>query len=209
MSDLVRGRYPLTHPLSKAFGLQANAGQANTAVRSNLEWTGINDLTDAAASLVSGKATVVAIPVEYGDVISKVSVLTGATAESGGSHAWAAIYAGTVTTTVAIQGAQSTDVTGATAIAASARYDFTLATSVLVTPANAPFGYVYAAVSVTGTVPSLLSAAVAAAAQYAWFTNSPPFFAGTVGSALGAAAPATITLGSVSAIATPPAVLLS
>lgn len=208
MSDLVHGKYPLGHPLTKALGGQVNASQANLAVRSNLEWFGINDLTDAAASLVTGKATVVAVPVEVGDVISKVSILAGATAESGGSHAWAAIYSG-VPTTAVLLGAQSVDATGATLIAASARADFTLATPVEITAAVAPGGFVYAVVSVTGTVPSLISAAVAVAAQYPWFTGSPAVFGGTEGSGLGATAPATITLSGVTAIATPPVVFLS
>lgn len=209
MADLVHGKYPLIYSLDKALGMASNVAQSNLSVRSNLEWSGINDITDAAASLVSGKATVVAIPVEVGDVISKVSVLAGATAEATGTHAWAAVYSG-VATTAALQGAQSVDVTGAAAIAASGRFDFTLATPVLVTPSNAPNGYLYVAVSVTATtVPSLLSAAVAVAAQYAWFTGSPAFFAATSGSALVGVAPATITLASATAIATPPAVFLS
>jgi hypothetical protein len=78
-----------------------------------------------------------------------------------------------------------------------------------VTPTNAPYGFVYVALSLTGTVCSVISASCAAAAQYAWFTDTPPFFGGTYSSALGATAPATVTLASVTAIATPPAVFLS
>lgn len=207
--DLVGGRYPLTASLNSILGQPVNATQANTPVRTNLEYTGINDLTDAAASLVSGKLTLVPVPVDPGTVISKVTVLVGATAASTPTHSWAAIYSG-ILTTPALQGAQSADGTTA-AIAASAAFSFTLATEVVVTPTIAPYGYVYVGVSVTATtsVPSLISAACATAAQYAWFTDSPPFFGATYSSSLGATAPSTVTLASASAIATPPVFFVS
>lgn len=208
MADLVHGSYPLLYSFRKFLGLTGNVTQSNLSLRSNIEFPLFGSVTDAAASLVSGKATVVAVPVDVGDVISKVSIVAGATAESGGSHAWAAIYSGVATTAV-LQGAQSADVTGATAIAASAVYAFTLATPVVVTSAIAPNGYIYVAVSVTGTVPSLSSGAVGTGVQYARATGAPPFLGGTYSSALGATAPATITLASVTAIATPPEVYLS
>ena len=205
--DLVGGRYPLTYPFSKALGLPSNAVQGNIAVRSNLEYTGINDLTDAAAALVSGKLTYVPVPVEVGDCISKVSVLVGGTAASTPTHSWAALYSGALTT-AALLGSQSTDGTTAV-IAASGRFDFTLGSKYIIQPADAPYGYVLAAVSVTGTaVPSLASVAVATALQYAWFTDT-PLFGATYGSALGASAPSSLTLASASALATPPAVFLS
>ena len=205
--DVLSGRYPLTAAVWKGLGQPVNASQANLPYRTNLEFPWLGNLTDAAASFVSGKATLVPIPVEIGDVISNVTFLPGATAGSTLTHQWAAIYSG-ILTTPAIQGAQSTDVTTAT-LTASTAVKLALATSVLVTAANAPYGFVYAAISLTGTVCSLISAACATGAQYAWFTDTPPFFGGTYSSALGATAPATVTLSSVTAIATPPAVFLS
>ncbi len=205
--DLVAGRYGLTAAIQSAIGLPTNAVQSNLPVRTNLEYTGINDLTDAAAALVSGKLTYVPIPVDVGTPISKVSVLVGATAASTPTHSWAALYSGALTTATLL-GKQSADGTTA-AIAASARFDFTLAEKYIIQPADAPYGYILAAVSVTGTgVPSLASAAVATAVQYAWFTDT-PLFGGKSGSALGAAAPASITLSGAEALATPPAVFLS
>lgn len=207
--DLVGGSYPLTYSFRKSLGLAANSNQGNIAPRCNLEFPQLGgDLTDAAASLVSGKLTLVAIPVEYGDEISNVSIAVGATAAGTPTHQWAAVYSG-VLTAAKLQGAQSVDGTTG-AIAASGLFTFALATPVIITPAIAPYGYVYAAVSVTATtVPSLSSAACATAVQYARFADAPPFWAGTEGSALGATAPASITLSSVTAIATPPEVYLS
>lgn len=206
--DLVGGGYPLSYSFRKSLGLQANAAQANIGARSNLEWPQIaGDLTDAAASLVSGKLTLIPVPVEVGDVIASVAVAVGATAASTPTHQWVALYSG-ILTTPALQGAQSTDGTTAV-IAASALYKFTLATAVIVTPAIAPYGYIYAGISATAsTVPSLIGGNVATAAQYARFTDAPPFWAATYSSALGATAPATVTLASATAIATVPEVYL-
>ena len=205
--DLVGGSYPLTYPFRKGLGLPANATQGNISPRSNLELPFLGNLADQAAALVSGVITLVAIPVEIGDEITKVSVLVGATAAATPTHQWAALYSGALTT-AALQGAQSADGTS-TAISASGRLDFALATSVLVTATNAPYGYVYAAISVTaGTVPSLISATCAAAGQYAWYADT-PLFAATTGSAVGGAAPATLTLASGTASAKVPAVFLS
>lgn len=202
--DLVGGRFPLTYPFSKATALASNAAQGNIAVRSNLEYHGINDLTDAAASLVSGKLTLVAIPVEAGDEIQYVDVLVGATAAETPTHSWAALY----NAAGELVGEQSADGT-TTAIAASKRFAFQLGKPYIVQPGDAPNGVLYAGVSATASkVPSLVSAAVATAAQYAWYSGMAVFFAGTSGSALGASAPASVKLSEVTAIATPPAVFL-
>lgn len=206
--DLVSGRYPLTNSLQAALGVPPNTVQSNLPIRSNLEYTGINDLTDQAASLVSGKLIYVPVPVDIGTPISKVSVLTGATAANGPTHSFAALYAGTLTT-AKLLGEQSADGESA-AIAASKRFDFTLASKYIVQPADAPFGYILAGVSVTATtaVPSLVATAVAAAGQYKWFADT-PLFGAKIGSALGGAAAASLTLSEAEAIANPPVVLLS
>lgn len=204
--DLVSGRYPLTYAFSKMIGEASNGAQGNIGVRSNLEAGFMGSLQDAAASLVSGKLTYVPIPVEVGDVVTKVSVLVGATAASTPTHSWAALYSGALTT-ASLLGSQSADGTTAV-IAASGRFDFTLASKYIIQPADCPFGYILAAVSVTGSgMPSLVSGTVPTAVQYAWFTNV-PLFGATYSSALGATAPSTITLASASALASPPAVFL-
>lgn len=92
--------------------------------------------------------------------------------------------------------AQSVDITS-TAIPASALFTFTLATPQLITPANAPFGYVYASImSKATTVPSLATVSVATAVAYQYTLNgaTAPLKMGAIthGSALTATAPATI-----------------
>jgi len=201
---LVRGRYPLTNSLYSILGQQANSAQGDMPVRSNLEYTGINGLVDTAASLVTQVMTVVPVPVDPGMVVTKVSVLTGVTAAGTPTNSWAALYAGTNVAAPALI-AQTAD-GGAAAIAASARFDFTFTTGAnapqQITPAQAPFGYIFVGImSKATTVPSLITQATGAAAgQYAWFTNTPGAsfaavpgtLAFSAGSSLVATAPSTL-----------------
>ena len=201
MADLVGGHYPQNFLQDSILGQQRNATQPNVPVYSNRSLLR-GSVTDAAASLVSGDMLIVAIPVDIGVTISTVSMFVGATAASTPTHQWAALYSG-VLTTAKLLGTQSADGT-TTAIPASARYPFPIA-AYTIQPADAPFGYIYAGISVTGSgVPSLRSCAVATAIQYADYTTAPPFLGGTYSSALGATAPATVTLASVSKLATVP-----
>jgi hypothetical protein len=196
-----------TSAFAKATGGQSNASQPNLPVRSNAEpgfvLPGFGNPQDAAAALVSGELTVVAVPVEIGDVYTDIDVLVGATGASTPTHATAALYnaAGTLV-------AESADGTN-TAISASGKLSFALSLPYLANQNDAPNGYLYAAVTITaGTVPSLISGTVATAAQYAAYTNSVPLYAGTIGSALAGTPPATITIGSVTKQAAVPVVFL-
>ena len=214
MADLVTGRFGQLNPWWNAVGQPTNATQTDIPARSNLEYLGINGLADTAAALASGVVTVVAVPVDPGTVISKLSVVVGATAASTPTHSFAAIYSGLNSAAPALL-KQSTD--GLTAaIAASARFDFTLSAAYTIQPGDAPNGYIWAAVSVTGTaVPSLATVdSGATAAQYAWFTNTlggsstgVAAFCATFGSAVAGTAPATIT--SVTKATTAPVVFLT
>lgn len=171
---LIRGRYPVQSSLNSILGQAGQVAQSDLPVRSNLEYLGISGLADTAASLVTQVMTVVPVPVDPGMVVSKVSVLVGATAAGTPTNSWAALYAGTNVAAPALI-AQTADGTSA-AIAASARFDFTFGASPqLITPALAPFGYIFVAVmSKATTVPSLITVPNGAAAgQYAWFTNTP------------------------------------
>lgn len=209
MGDLERGSYPITDPFWSMIGQPANAGQSNIAVRTNLKGGFLGSLQDAAAALVSGVLTYVAVPVQAGDVISTVTVRTGATAANGPTQSWAALYSGALTTATLL-GSQSTS-GGAAAIAASTSFKFTLGSKYIVQGlVDAPFGYILVGVSVTATtaVPSLVSGTVPTATQGAWFTNT-PLMGATIGSALGATAPASLTLASATALAAPPVVFLS
>jgi N-methylhydantoinase B/oxoprolinase/acetone carboxylase alpha subunit len=68
--------------------------------------------------------------------------------------------------------AQSADNTGAAALAASARFDFSLATAQLITPANAPNGFVYASIMVAATqIPTAASMSIPTAIGYQWFST--------------------------------------
>lgn len=198
MSDLVRGRYPVTSPLAKLVGLAGNATQGNIGVRSNVEWFGLGNPTDGALA-ATGVGCAVAIPVENGDPISKISLLVGATAEATGTHAVAALYSGAATPALL---AQSADNTGAAALAASARFDFTLASTQIITPAIAPGGFVYASIMIAaGTIPTAATMSIPAAVGYQWFAAGPLFLAATHGSSIAATAPATIASPSAKAVA--------
>ena len=185
---LVRGGYPVNHALRKYTGGASMASQANIPPRSNQEWFGAPS-SDAAAALVTAVATSVAVPVEVGDVITKITVLVGATAAGVPTNAFAAVYSGVATPALLQQSISS----GAAAINASTALVFTLTAPVVVNYVNAPFGYLYVSIVAAATaVPSLAAATVPAAVGYKAFTNSPLFLAATHGSGLTTAAPATI-----------------
>ena len=190
MSDLVRGKFHVTSPFWSYLGQPTNAVQVNIAARSNAEVLGVNALTDAAA-LASGVITAVPVPVEVGDQISKVTVFVGATAAGTPTASFAALYAGSGAAPALIA---QTPNGGAAAINAGAAFVFTFATPVLITSANAPFGFIYVGVSVTAvTPPTLASTTVATAVGYQWFSNGPvKLSAVSSGSAVGGVATATL-----------------
>jgi hypothetical protein len=205
MGDLERGRYPLTHPLSKLFGA-FNATQGNLALRSNAEWLGLSGVSDGALA-ATGVACAVAIPVEQGDVIKTISIFVGATAEATGTHAFAALYSGDA---VPVLLGQSTDNTGAGAAAASGRFGFTLASGVIIANAagSAPNGFVYASIAfAAGTIPTAMSVATPTAVGYQLYPTAPLFLSATHGSGLTTTAPATIASPAAKAVA--PIVVLS
>jgi hypothetical protein len=199
MSDLVRGRYPVTSPAAKLVGLTANATQGNIAIRSNAEWPALGNWTDGALA-ATGVGAAVAVPVEVGDTFTKVSLLVGAAAEATGTHAFVALYSGIAVPALL---AQSTDLTGATAVGpVNARFDFTLASAVTVTQAIAPGGFIYASIVVTATtVPTVATASIPTAIGYQWYTAAPLFLAATHGSGLTTTAPGTIASPAAKAVA--------
>ena len=194
MADLVRGRYHVTNPVWCYLGQPVNVTQSDISTRSSVVVLGLSGLADTAAALTTQVCTSVPIPVEYGDVISKVAVVVGATAAGTPTNAFAALYTGVATTPVLM--GQSTDILTA-AIPASAVFTFTLTTPQLITPTNAPFGYIYATImSKATTVPSLATVSVAAAVAYKWLLGgTAPLGMGAIthGAALTTTAPATIT----------------
>ena len=186
---LVRGGYPVNHAIRKFTGNLPNVQQANLAPRTNQEWLGVAT-TDSAAGLAAGVATAVAVPVEVGDVIQKVTVLVGGTAAGVPTNSFAAIYSGVAVPALLAQSVSG----GAGAVAAGAAFTFSLSAPVTVTGVNAPNGYLYVSLVVAATtVPSVATVPVAVAVGYKAFVNSPLFIAASHGSALTTTAPATIT----------------
>lgn len=197
---LVAGRFPTTNALWSIMGQPTNAYQSDIPARGNYEYLGLQGRVDTAASLVTQVMTVVPIPVTAGTVVSNVSVFVGATAAGTPTNSWVALYAGTTVAAPPLIGQSTDKLTGA--IAASATYTWAMGTNQLITQANAPNGYIFAAIMVKATtVPSLVTVPTGATAcEYAWFTNSPgASFAAvpgaqafSAGAALTTAAPATL-----------------
>jgi hypothetical protein len=198
MSDLVDGRYPQVDPFWSMIGQPVNATQSDIPAFSNYRAFGLGNPTDGALA-ATGVACAVPVPVDNGVIISKISILVGATAEATGTHAWAALYSGAATPALL---AQSADNTGAAALAASQRADFTLQTAQQITPANAPNGFVYASIMVAATtMPTVAVVSTPTAIGYQWFSTGPLGFSLTHGSSLAATAPATIASPAAKAVA--------
>jgi hypothetical protein len=156
---------------------------------------------------VTNKLVFVPVPVDYGQEFSTVTFVPGATSPTT-THAYAAVYSGLATAATSALLAQSTDL-GSTQIPVQVPYGFSLATKVIATPTNAPFGYLYVGIQETGTANSAASVAIAAAVSGtvgAWFTNAPVSFCSAV-AATTATAPA--NLGSPTAVSVAPLVFLS
>lgn len=205
MSDLVRGHYNVSNPIDSLFGQVRNATQSNQPMFSNAYVFGMGGLSDQAASTITAKANVVAIPVDYGAIITKVAFKVGATAAATSTHTNVALYGGSVAAP-AILGAQSTDNTaGNGGFPASAWNIVTLGAAVLVTPTNAPNGYIYASLGITATTqPSLAGWTTASAIFYTdsglgSATTNPLFMGGAAFTGGGAVAPATLASGAVTA----------
>lgn len=204
---LIRGRYNATNPVFTAFGQTGQSSQANLSARSNAAWGSLFSLTDAAAITTTGVSASIPVPVEYGDIITSIGFLVGATAAATSTHSFTALYSGIAVPALL---AQSTDNVAADGgFTASGLRTFTLATPQLITPANAPLGFIYATMCVTGgTLPTLASWGTPTAVYYQWFTAQAlkGVAAITHGAAQGATAAATIVTPTVAA--TTPLVIL-
>lgn len=200
---LVKGKYPTTDVFS-LLGLVQNVAQSNEPVFSNARIPFIGGLSDAAIG-GSGIACAVPIPVIENTEISNVSIFTGATAAAKLEHQFAALYAGTGAAPALIE--QSTD---ATTTAAGAKKEITwkLTKKVLITNANAPAGFIYAAIALEGeTMPTAVSFSTAAGVNYKWTATAPLFWSMTAGSALAGTAAATLASPAAKVVA--PLVVLS
>lgn len=208
--DLVGAGYPISRPLLALLGGNGNVSQPNVPVATNLDFAmgGLTDVVPGTSSVMA-----MAVPVSPGVVVTKVSLLVGGTsaASANVTNLWAALYTGTGSAP-GTTGAQpaliaQTASLSATNVPAATRLDFTFTAPQTITSVQAPFGYVYAAYSITGASPSLLSMACASVAQYPWYSTSPFSLAMQSNGGTGSAAPANI--GTATRFLNPPVVLLS
>lgn len=226
--DLVGAGYPISNALTALLGGTGNINEPNVPVKSNLYW-GLGNLADniVGGSVIGGSVIAMAVPVSPGDVFTRMSLLTGATASTvAGSvtNLWCALYTGTGSApgTTGAQpsliasgppGSVGSGGAGSVGIPLSARFDFTFSSPVTITSVQAPYGYVYAAFSLTvsGTASpsttSFVTMTTAAATEYLYYPTSPYSLCFTGSTSTGSAVP--LTLGTGTRIANPPVVFLS
>lgn len=200
--DLVSSKYPLSRYAASLLASLVPVANPTAPIFTNLDYP-LGAVTDAAMA-ASGVCLAVAVPVDQGQIVSKISYFTGATAASTPTHSFVALYSGIATPALLAQSADATT----TAIAAKGVVTVTLQTAQLITSTNAPNGFVYVSISQTGTaVSTAVSLGTPSGVNYAWTANSPTFLASTHGSAVGGTAPATIA--SPAAAANAPVVALT
>lgn len=151
MSDQVSGRYQGLNPWYNVLGQTANAVQSDVPTRSNIEIFG--PVKEETGTITSEKGLLAAIPVTYGDSISNVRIGVVATEAETSSEFIGAIYPG-------LAAGKKTKVAAESAVIkeqAKKEKGFVMALkeSLLITPTNAPFGFVYAGFFVKETTPAL------------------------------------------------------
>lgn len=142
---------------------------------------------DVAAALVTQVMTTVAVPLQAGDVISRVAFRIGATAVGTPTNSWVALYSSAAIPALLSQSADQ----GAAAIAADTFFDLALAAPQTITVD----GIYYAALMSKATiVPSLMCSASGRAAFWGGvgFTVPQKALVQTSGAALVGVAPATV-----------------
>jgi len=192
---LIKGHYGLQSATQSILGLPGNALEGNAPVFTNaLSPSFAGTLTDTAASLVTQVMTVVPCPVDPGTVVTNISTLVGNTPGGSWTNSWAALYQGTNVTAPALI-SQTPDGAGTPAAAvASTRLDFSYPTGYgqVITVADAPYGFVYVALMLKGTVCSLETVSTPAVSQYRYFPNAPLYLCQSSGATLTTTAPATL-----------------
>ena len=175
---LGRGGYPANSTDYLFFG--TTPADASKAPRFNQQRI---DVASDTAALTTQVMTMVALPLNAGDLITKLAFKSGATAAGTPTNYWFALYdtAGALISQTADQ--------ASTAWAADTTKDLALATPYLVpTP-----GVYYAGIMVKATtVPSLVGCTLARAAVSTGFLSTDKVLSQTSGSGLTTTAPATI-----------------
>lgn len=173
---LVKGHY---RPISDEWLLN---GKPVEPFRTNLRRQDIT--TDVAAALTTQVMLGVAMPLQVGDVVTKIGFAVGATAGGTITNQFVALYSNAATPALLGQSADGTS----TAIAASTLAEYSLATPITI---SADGIYICAFMVKAGTMPSLLSKVLpTAGAGGAQITGQAPL-SQTSGSSLTATAPAT------------------
>jgi hypothetical protein len=208
---VVHGRYGVYDPMWLAFGRPNNASQSNLAIRSNA-WSQKLSTTADGALAATEEGCVIPVPVQEGDIISKVTILIGGTEGKETEAGYAALYAGKKSGKLLAQ-SKSKKYEGASAFTKNKPFTFELEKSVLITSVNAENGWLYVVIAiesptgVAGVIPTVVTSAVPKACQYEWFTGGPEVLSGTAGTGLKTAAEA--TLGAITSKAVAPLVFLS
>ncbi len=175
MSDSVHGRYAVEEPIWHFLGRPTNATQSDIAARSNIYFTGYGTPLDSATAATK-KGVFAAIPVQEGDVITKVGMLIGATEGKTGVKSFVAVYEG-------ISGKKEAGLLGQSKVAEVAikpkkLLSEELEKAILITSSNAPGGWVYAGLIVEATtINTQIGTKMVAAAQKEWFAKGPEAFA--------------------------------
>ena len=190
MADLVSGRYPQQNPLWSVFGQQNNESQSDVpAFYNQAPLPGVNGLVESAAGVITKEEVIFPVYVPYGVSLKTLKWVQTATELASITHAWWTVRSAP---SIAIGGefkpqvqAQSKDTTTLATTYAGKTETVTLPElekSVLVTPENAPNGYVYVSIFIEGTVGTQVSfktpatatyKAVSGLKVYPWFANAP------------------------------------
>ncbi len=171
MSDLLSGHYPPQEQLWRLLGMPSNATQSNIPPRTNLSFLGYSAAVDLAATATK-KGMFAAVPVQEGDVITKVSTFIGATEGKTGVKSFVAVYEGTTAKKEAALLGQSKVLE--VAIKPKLILTEELEKAILITPSNAPNGYVFVGlITEATTLPTQVGVEVPVACQKNYFTKMP------------------------------------
>jgi len=192
MTDLAGGHYHQEDPIWKLLGRPSNVTNSQNAARSNLYGVGLNSLL-AAAMITTKEGTFVAVPVQEGDVITKVTMLQAAVGSSI-TNQFAAVYSGLTGTNEPKLLGQS-KAGGTTELTEYAAIAYTLESPLYVNNANAPNGYLFAGVNLEAATPGTqVGFEMKPKVQYNWFATTPTCFAVTTAQKSATLAAAALTI---------------
>lgn len=195
MTDVISGRYPQQNPAWSVFGMQNNIAQPNVPAFTSLPpLAGLAGTLEDGAAIITKEETTFPVWLPWGVTIEKFSLALGATEIETLTHAWVAVRTGAgvepggagakgeLKTVLVGESADETTLTGAKTKTIS----ISLKKALLITPENAPNGYVYVSVFMVatkvGTYASFKTAAgalfkaVSGAKVFPWFANQPIYF---------------------------------